>query len=114
DGFVLVGSVTGQRYWSTLLPPEVNSVSSATWTPDDRQVYLAHRMEASSFWTLMETRWPTWFSKRKFNMEEQQQQTDRKLWRTSGDSGEKFHGMQKSNGKAFMLAIALKMDIYIS
>ena len=36
----MVGSVAGQRYWSTLLPPEVNNVSSATWTPDDQFVYL--------------------------------------------------------------------------
>ena len=40
DGFVLVGSVAGQRYWSTLLPPDVNSITSGIWTPDDQHVYL--------------------------------------------------------------------------
>ena len=40
DGFVLVGSVAGQRYWSTLLPPDVNNITSGIWTPDDQHVYL--------------------------------------------------------------------------
>ena len=45
DGFVLVGSVAGQRYWSTLLPPsdidgDTGSVTSGAWTPDDQHVYL--------------------------------------------------------------------------
>ena len=40
DGFVLVGSVAGQRFWSTLLPPDVNSITSGVWTPDDQYVYL--------------------------------------------------------------------------
>ena len=39
DGFVLVGSVAGQRYWSTLLP-DVNNITSGVWTPDDQHVYL--------------------------------------------------------------------------
>ena len=30
DGFVLVGSVAGQRYWSTLLPTDSQSVTAAT------------------------------------------------------------------------------------
>jgi len=40
DGFVLVGSVAGQRYWSTLLPADVNNITSGVWTPDDQHVYL--------------------------------------------------------------------------
>ena len=40
DGFVLVGSVAGQRYWSTLLPPDINNITSGIWTPDDQHVYL--------------------------------------------------------------------------
>ena len=40
DGFVLVGSVAGQRYWSTLLPPD-STVTCGAWTPDDQQVYVA-------------------------------------------------------------------------
>ena len=40
DGFVLVGSVAGQRYWSTLLPPD-STVTCGAWTPDDHQVYVA-------------------------------------------------------------------------
>ena len=45
DGFVLVGSVAGQRYWSTLLPQSdvdgaAGTVTSGVWTPDDQHVYL--------------------------------------------------------------------------
>ena len=36
----MVGSVAGQRFWSTLLPPDVNSITSGVWTPDDQYVYL--------------------------------------------------------------------------
>ena len=40
----MVGSVAGQRYWSTLLPQSENSgssqVTSGVWTPDDQHVYL--------------------------------------------------------------------------
>ena len=32
--------MAGQRYWSTLLPPDVNSITSGIWTPDDQHVYL--------------------------------------------------------------------------
>nr|CAH0102012.1 unnamed protein product [Daphnia galeata] len=39
DGFVLVGSVAGQRYWSTVLNQE-SIITTGTWTPDDQQVYL--------------------------------------------------------------------------
>ena len=39
DGFVLVGSVAGQRYWSTVLGQDV-AITTGTWTPDDTQVYL--------------------------------------------------------------------------
>lgn len=37
DGFVLVGSVAGQRYWSTILNQE-SIITCGTWTPDDQQV----------------------------------------------------------------------------
>jgi hypothetical protein len=37
DGFVLVGSVAGQRYWSTVLSQE-STITTGTWTPDDQQV----------------------------------------------------------------------------
>ena len=40
DGFVLVGSVAGQRYWSTMLPSDT-VVTCGAWTPDDQQVYVA-------------------------------------------------------------------------
>jgi len=40
DGFVLVGSVAGQRYWSTMLPSD-STISCGSWTPDDQQVYVA-------------------------------------------------------------------------
>ena len=37
DGFVLVGSVAGQRYWSTFLSQDY-VITAGTWTPDDQQV----------------------------------------------------------------------------
>ena len=37
DGFVLVGSVTGQRYWSSLLDLDAKLLCGA-WAPDDKQV----------------------------------------------------------------------------
>ncbi|XP_038076860.1 tubby-related protein 4-like [Patiria miniata] len=39
DGFVLVGSVTGQRYWSSMLNLEAKLLCGA-WSPDDKQVLL--------------------------------------------------------------------------
>ncbi|XP_053212974.1 tubby-related protein 4-like [Panonychus citri] len=38
DGFVLIGSVAGQRYWSSLLNLESCSTTCGIWTPDDQQV----------------------------------------------------------------------------
>lgn len=46
DGFVLVGSVAGQRYWSSMLNL-VATITCGIWTPDDQQV--------SSFTLLMFT-----------------------------------------------------------
>lgn len=37
DGFVLVGSVAGQRYWSSMLNLEA-TITCGIWTPDDQQV----------------------------------------------------------------------------
>lgn len=37
DGFILVGSVTGQRYWSTVLNILQAKVSAVTWMPDISQ-----------------------------------------------------------------------------
>ncbi|XP_063360140.1 tubby-related protein 4 [Cydia amplana] len=39
DGFVLVGSVAGQRYWSSMLSLDAR-ITCGCWTPDDGQVYL--------------------------------------------------------------------------
>ncbi|XP_046668145.1 tubby-related protein 4 [Homalodisca vitripennis] len=39
DGFVLVGSVAGQRYWSSMLNLEC-TITCGIWTPDDQQVYF--------------------------------------------------------------------------
>jgi hypothetical protein len=39
DGFVLVGSVAGQRYWSSMLSLE-STITCGIWTPDDQQVYF--------------------------------------------------------------------------
>ena len=37
DGFVLVGSVTGQRYWSTVVNTPQGKISAVTWLPDVSQ-----------------------------------------------------------------------------
>jgi len=37
DGFILVGSVTGQRYWSTVLNIPQAKISAVTWMPDVSQ-----------------------------------------------------------------------------
>jgi hypothetical protein len=37
DGFVLVGSVAGQRYWSSMLTLD-STITCGIWTPDDQQV----------------------------------------------------------------------------
>jgi hypothetical protein len=37
DGFVLVGSVTGQRYWSTIVNTPQAKISAVTWMPDVSQ-----------------------------------------------------------------------------
>ncbi|KAJ8984756.1 hypothetical protein NQ317_005021 [Molorchus minor] len=39
DGFVLVGSVAGQRYWSSMLNLDA-TIACGIWTPDDQQVYF--------------------------------------------------------------------------
>ncbi len=38
DGFVLVGSVNGQRFWSHLYDLPQATITSATWTPNDAYV----------------------------------------------------------------------------
>jgi len=38
DSFVLVGSVAGQRYWSSMLNLEGCLVTCGIWTPDDQKV----------------------------------------------------------------------------
>lgn len=40
DGFVLVGSVTGQRYWSTVVNAPQGKISAVTWMPDVSHVIL--------------------------------------------------------------------------
>uniref|UniRef100_A0A1B0D8K8 IFT121/TULP4 N-terminal domain-containing protein n=1 Tax=Phlebotomus papatasi TaxID=29031 RepID=A0A1B0D8K8_PHLPP len=39
DGFVLVGSVAGQRYWSSMLNLNA-TITCGIWTPDDQQVFV--------------------------------------------------------------------------
>lgn len=36
---MLVGSVAGQRYWSSMLSLDAR-ITCGCWTPDDNQVYL--------------------------------------------------------------------------
>ncbi|ESP03124.1 hypothetical protein LOTGIDRAFT_137881 [Lottia gigantea] len=38
DGFVLVGSVAGQRYWSSMLSLENTTIACGVWSPDDQKV----------------------------------------------------------------------------
>ena len=38
DGFVLVGSVAGQRYWSSMLNLDNTSITCGVWSPDDHKV----------------------------------------------------------------------------
>lgn len=38
DGFALVGSVTGQRYWSSMLNLNDCTITCGVWTPNDQQV----------------------------------------------------------------------------
>lgn len=39
DGFVLVGSVSGQRHWSSEINLE-SQITCGIWTPDDQQVHI--------------------------------------------------------------------------
>jgi len=47
DGFVLVGSVGGQRYWSSMLNLEA-TITCGLWTPDDQQVKSPSLAQSSS------------------------------------------------------------------
>ncbi|XP_076467230.1 tubby-related protein 4-like [Babylonia areolata] len=38
DGFVLVGSVAGQRYWSSMLNLDTTAITCGIWSPDDQEV----------------------------------------------------------------------------
>ena len=38
DGFVLVGSVAGQMYWSSMLNLDQTTITCGVWSPDDQQV----------------------------------------------------------------------------
>ena len=40
DGFILIGSVAGQRYWSSLLNLESNQMTTGIWSSDDRHVVI--------------------------------------------------------------------------
>ncbi|CAN8017526.1 unnamed protein product, partial [Ixodes persulcatus] len=40
DGFVLVGSVAGQRYWSSTLNLDRAAILCGIWAPDDHQRHL--------------------------------------------------------------------------
>jgi WD40 repeat protein len=40
DGFVLVGSVNGQRFWSHLYDLSNSQITTATWTPNDLFIIL--------------------------------------------------------------------------
>lgn len=40
DGFVLVGSVAGQRYWSSMLNLDSAAITCGVWSPDDQKVSI--------------------------------------------------------------------------
>lgn len=46
DGFVLVGSVSGQRHWSSEINLE-SQITCGIWTPDDQQVMKMGRLGVS-------------------------------------------------------------------
>lgn len=41
DGFVLVGSVAGQRYWSSVLNLDNTTIACGVWSPDDQKVWCS-------------------------------------------------------------------------
>ncbi|KAL1487300.1 hypothetical protein MTO96_008084 [Rhipicephalus appendiculatus] len=57
DGFVLVGSVAGQRYWSSTLHLDRAAVLCGIWTPDDHQARGPSIINCREVATLSRTRW---------------------------------------------------------
>lgn len=47
DGFVLVGSVSGQRHWSSEINLE-SQITCGIWTPDDQQVHAVPLLSVST------------------------------------------------------------------
>ncbi|KAJ8935665.1 hypothetical protein NQ318_012827 [Aromia moschata] len=104
DGFVLVGSVAGQRYWSSMLNLDA-TITCGIWTPDDQQVYfgttsgqiivmdvhgaMVSQVQLSSDVGITSMAW----SCEKFKMEE-------------GDDNES--GVSNSGDRKFVLAVALQ------
>ena len=43
DGFVLVGSVAGQRFWSSMLNLDNTSITCGIWSPDDQEVSIVKK-----------------------------------------------------------------------
>lgn len=43
DGFVLVGSVAGQMYWSSMLNLDQTTITCGVWSPDDQLVSYNRR-----------------------------------------------------------------------
>ncbi|XP_074029104.1 WD40 superfamily protein Tusp isoform X2 [Leptinotarsa decemlineata] len=104
DGYVLVGSVAGQRYWSSMLNLE-STITCGIWTPDDQQVYfgttsgqiivmdvhgaMVSQVQLSSDIGITSMSW----SCEKFKMEE-------------GDDNDS--GVTNSGERKFVLAVALR------
>ncbi|XP_049794830.1 tubby-related protein 4 [Schistocerca nitens] len=105
DGFVLVGSVAGQRYWSSMLNLE-STITCGIWTPDDQQVYfgttagqiivmdvhgaMVSQVQIGSEVGITSMAW----SCEKFKMEE-------------GDDAD-LNGTQPDEGCTFVLAVSLQ------
>ena len=49
DGFVLVGSVAGQRYWSSMLNLDNTSITCGVWSPDDHKVRVIRLVKVNGF-----------------------------------------------------------------
>ena len=57
DGFVLVGSVAGQMYWSSMLNLDQTTITCGVWSPDDQQVSSPPPSPHSSLYLYLHKKW---------------------------------------------------------
>ena len=58
DGFVLVGSVAGQRYWSSMLNLDSCTITCGVWAPDDQKVRFMDAYNVVLMLCRRRRRWP--------------------------------------------------------